>query len=142
MIDHGMFGRVGQLMTRDPLVVTDDAPLLDAAELMDTFDVTGLPVVDDTGAIVGVISQTDLVRAAAAQHLWSGWPGLAVRHLMTSPAVTVRAETALDEAAQLMESERIHRLVVVADDGRTPIGVLSLSDFVRMLAEDGETDGV
>jgi len=142
MIEHGITGSVARLMTRDPLVVSQEAPLMDAAELMDTFDITGLPVVDDTGAVVGVISQTDLVRAATTRHLWGGWPGLSVRHLMTSPAITVRPETALDEAARLMERERIHRLVVVGEDGRTPVGVLSLSDFVRMLAEDGEGEGV
>ncbi len=127
---------VGQLMTRDPLVIGEAAPLLDAAELMDTFDVTGLPVVAEDGGVVGVISQTDLVRAAASRHLWSGWPGLVVRHLMTSPAITVTPETGLDEAARLMEREHIHRLVVVGSDGRTPVGVLSMTDLVRMLVED------
>ena len=129
-------GSVGQLMTRDPLVIAEAAPLLDAAELMDTFDITGLPVVAEDGGVVGVISQTDLVRAAASRHLWSGWPGLVVRHLMTSPAITVTPETALDEAARLMEREHIHRLVVVGSDGRTPVGVLSMTDLVRMLVED------
>jgi CBS domain-containing protein len=135
MIEHEIARTVGQLMTRDPLVVVADAPLLDVAELMDTFDVTGLPVIDEGGAVVGVISQTDLVRAAATRHLWQGWPGLTVRHLMTSPAITVAPETPLEEAAELMERERIHRLVVVGADGTTPIGVLSLTDFVRLLAQ-------
>ena len=129
-------GSVGQVMTRDPLVIAEAAPLLDAAELMDSFDVTGLPVVAEDGGVVGVISQTDLVRAAASRHLWSGWPGLVVRHLMTSPAITVTPETALDEAARLMEREHIHRLVVVGSDGRTPVGVLSMTDLVRMIVED------
>lgn len=138
MIEHGITGSVGRLMTRDPLTVEDSAPLLDAAELMDTFEITGLPVVDGSGVLVGVISETDLVRAAATRHLWESWPGLSVRHLMTSPAVTVRADTPLEDAASLMERERIHRVIVVADDGTTPIGILSLSDFIRMLAEDGD----
>ena len=136
MIQHRITGNVGQLMTRDPLVVADGAPLVDAAEMMDTFDVTGLPVVDDEGGVVGVISQMDLVRAAATRHLWSGWPGLVVRHLMTAPAITVTPETSLEDAARLMEREHIHRLVVVGLGGRTPIGVLSLTDLVRRLVED------
>jgi CBS domain-containing protein len=138
MIEHGLTGDVGRLMLRDPLTVEDQAPILDAAELMDTFDVTGLPVVDGDGRLVGVISETDIVRAAATRHLWESWPGLSVRHLMTSPAVTVRADTSLEDAARLMERERIHRVIVVDDDGTTPIGVLSLSDFIRMLAEDDD----
>jgi CBS domain-containing protein len=136
MIQHAIAGTVGQLMTHDPLTVAEDSPVIDAAELMDTFDVTGLPVIDNDGALVGVVSQTDLVRAASTRHLWSGWPGFTVRHLMTSPAITVRRETPLDEAAQLMERERIHRLIVVDEDGRTPIGVLSLTDFIRVLVEN------
>ncbi len=136
MIRSRISGTVGSLMTKDPLVIAVGAPLLKAAELMDAFDVTGLPVVDDEGGVVGVISQTDLVRAAATRHLWPGWPGLVVRHLMTSPAITVTPETALGDAARLMEREHIHRLVVVGSDGRLPIGVLSMTDLVRMLVED------
>ena len=47
-------------------------------------------MVDGDGDLVGVISQTDLLRARATEHLWANWPGLAVRHLMTSPAIHVR----------------------------------------------------
>jgi CBS domain-containing protein len=136
MIQDAIAGTVGELMTRDPLTIADDAPLTDAASLMDTFDITGLPVVDGHGAIVGVISQTDLVRAANTRHLWGRWPGLTVRHLMTSPAITVRPDCSLEEAASRMERERIHRLVVVDGDGTTPIGVLSLTDFVRLIVEN------
>jgi len=139
MTPRTMAGTVGDLMTRDPLVIEQTAPVADAAELMDTFDVSGLPVVDRDGNVVGVVSQTDIVRAATTRHLWAGWQGFTVRHLMTSPAVTVTEDAALEDAAALMEGERIHRLVVTEPGGRAPIGVLSLSDFVRMLAE-GEAD--
>jgi CBS domain-containing protein len=126
---------VGELMTRDPILASVDLALADAAELMDFYRVSGLPVVDGDGCLVGVISQTDLLHARTTEALWHAWPGLAVRHLMTSPAVAVTANTAVDDAAALMERLHIHRLVVTAIDGSTPIGVLSVTDIVRAMAE-------
>ena len=104
---------------------------------MDEHNVHGLPVVDAAGALVGVVSETDLLHARTTEGLWHAWPGLSVRHLMTRPAISVGADTDLEEAAGLMERLRIHRLVVVADDGRTPIGVLSVSDLVHSMALRG-----
>ena len=94
-----------------------------------------MPVVDATGSLLGVLSQTDLARARATEYLWSGWPGLAVRHLMTSPAITVKRSTPLVIAARKMERHGIHRLVVVDDrDSELPIGMLSLTDVVHSIA--------
>jgi CBS domain-containing protein len=102
---------------------------------MDFYRVSGLPVVDREGCLVGVISQTDLLHARTTESLWHAWPGLAVRHLMSSPAVAVTSNTAVDDAAELIERLHIHRLVVTAVDGSTPIGVLSVTDIVRAMAE-------
>ena len=66
---------------------------------MDHHRVSGLPVVDSAGTLVGVVSQTDLVRARATEYLWANWPGLAVRHLMTAPPITVTRSTPLSVAA-------------------------------------------
>ncbi len=126
---------VGELMTDDPVVVAIDMSLVDAAELMEFYRVNGLPVVDGDGSLVGVISQTDLLHARSTPALWSVWPDLRVGDVMTRPAVTVTAGVGLDEAARLMESGRIHRLVVTAADGETPIGVLSVSDLIRTMAD-------
>ncbi len=128
---------VGDLMTVEPIVVRAEASLSDAVHLMDLHHVSGLPVVDTAGDVVGVISQTDLVNARATEYLWANWTGLAVRHLMTSPPVTVRRSTPLDMAARRMERHHVHRLVVVADgDPTLPIGVISTSDLVRALAQE------
>jgi CBS domain-containing protein len=126
---------VGELMTGDPVVATTDMPLSDAAAMMESHRVSGLPVLDGSGYVVGVISQTDLLHARTTEELWSSWPGLAVRHLMTSPAVTVTTDVSIEDAARMMEDRRIHRLVVTSADGRTAIGVLSVSDLVRSMAE-------
>jgi CBS domain-containing protein len=131
---------VADLMARDPITVKAEATLTEAAALMDRHHVHGLPVVDADGALVGVLSQTDLNRARSTEYLWANWPGLAVRHLMTSPAVTVHRSTPLLLAARKMERHGIHRLVVVEDgDDTSPIGVLSMTDLIHALAE--ETSG-
>lgn len=126
---------VGQLMTDEPILANVDMPLSDAATIMDFYRISGLPVVDRTGCLVGVVSETDLLRARTTESLWQAWPGLAVRHLMTQPAVTVTADVGVEEAARLMEACSIHRLVVTSEDGETPIGVLSVSDLVHAMAE-------
>lgn len=127
---------VGDLMAVEPIVVHANASLSDAAALIDHHHVHGVPVVDGAGSVVGVLSQTDLVRARSTEYLWANWSGLAVRHLMTSPAITVTRSTPVPLAAAKMERHRIHRLVVVADeDDRLPIGILSSTDLVHSIVE-------
>jgi CBS domain-containing protein len=134
---------VGDRMAIEPIVIQADASLTDAAALMDRHHIHGLPVVDASGSLVGVLSQTDLARARATQYLWSNWPGLAVRHLMTSPAITVHRSTPLAIAARKMERHRIHRLVVVDDQDETvPIGVISMTDLVHSIVEETAADAV
>lgn len=130
---------VSELMTREPIIVRADASLADAARLLDAHRVHGLPVVDETGVLVGVVSQTDLLRARTTEHLWASWRGLKVRHLMSSPALTVSSDASLPEAAARMEENQVHRLVVLASDDVSPIGIVSTTDIVRaMLKEAGD----
>jgi CBS domain-containing protein len=124
---------VAELMTRDPVLAHIDMPLIEAAQLMEFYQVSGLPVIDWSGACVGVISQTDLLHARTTAALREDWPGLKVRHLMTEPAVTMRSTATIDEAGELMDRLRIHRVVVVNGDDE-PIGLLSVTDLVRSLA--------
>jgi CBS domain-containing protein len=130
---------VRSLMSRDPIVISTDAPIAEAARMLDQYGVHGLPVVDGLGGLVGVVSQTDMVRARGTEELWQRWPGLRVHHLMTAPALTIDADAGVAEAAARMERERVHRLVVVDPDGSTPIGIVSTTDLVRaMLTEEAE----
>jgi CBS domain-containing protein len=130
---------VASLMTGDPIVVDVETPLADVAALLSGHRIGGTPVVDASGAVVGVISETDLVRVRATDDLWARWPGLRARHLMSSPALSITAGRPAAEAARLMEATGVHRLVVVDDeDETTPVGVLSLGDLVRgMVGSNG-----
>ncbi len=83
---------VGDVMTPNPISIVDTASLAEAVAILDSRKVTGLPVVDAAGTLVGVLSQTDLVRAQADQQLVRNWPGLAVAEIMTKPALDHRRD--------------------------------------------------
>jgi len=126
--------KVGNLMSIDLVVIGADAPAIEAERLLKTYRVSGLPVVSD-GVTTGVISQTDLEVARSSAIIHGTWERVLVRHLMTTPAVTVHIGTSLARAAQLMVTRHIHRLVVV-DDEDAPIGVVSSLDLLRALVKD------
>ena len=128
---------VADFMTIDPIVVSVDASLEEAAHLLRAYSISGLPVIDLDGNLVGVISQTDLLAAddASVSRLVRGkQSALRVGELMSSPAVTVPMTGSLDEAARLMLDRHVHRVVAIDDIGR-PVGVLSSMDFVALYAE-------
>ena len=124
---------VRDLMTPDPVTIRDRIPLVAADRLMRESGVSGLPVVNEQGVVVGVVSRTDLM-AIAADPGREPWQAISVASVMSSPALTVSASTPLAEAATLMEERRIHRLVVVDPDRGQPIGVLSTSDLAWAVA--------
>ena len=129
---------VGDVMTIDPVVVEVDASLEFAAQLLRENSISGLPVVDRRGSLIGVISQTDLVAVMGSRmsRLIRGEPcGLRVGELMSSPAVTVPLTDSLNEAARRMLDAHVHRLVAT-DDGGRPVGVLSAIDFVGLYADE------
>jgi CBS domain-containing protein len=128
--------RVRDLMSLEPVTVRGDAPLAVADRVMRDFGVSGLPVVDRDGALVGVLSRTD-VMALAGDPRVDAWQGKSVAATMTAPGLTVEADASLAEAAAQMEEHRIHRLVVVEPEGGHPIGILSTLDLVRAIAAGG-----
>jgi CBS domain-containing protein len=130
---------VADLMTIDPVTVERNASVADAEELMGRIGVSGLPVVDERGGLVGVVSQTDLMYLTrpAVRDLMARWQTpLRVQEIMSSPPVTVRSTMALENAARVMAEHEVHRVVAIDAKGR-PVGVLSATDFVSLVASGG-----
>jgi CBS domain-containing protein len=128
---------VADLMTLDPVVIGIDAALEDAERLMRERHISGLPVVDQHGALVGVISQTEVLEdggPSMARLLRRKPSGLRVGELMSSPGVTVALTAPLGDAGRRMRDNRIHCVMAVDDNGR-PVGVLFASDFVAHYAD-------
>jgi CBS domain-containing protein len=129
--------RVEDLMTIDPVTVSTEATIEEAEELLRANRISGLPVTDAEGRLVGVITQTDLLYLAVPsvqaliRHRTSG---IRVGEVMSTPPVTVDGEAPIREAARIMDEGRLHRLVAIDRSGR-PIGVLSAMDFVTLAAD-------
>jgi CBS domain-containing protein len=122
------------LMANDPIVVGPDVSVSEVAEFLTDYDVGGLPVVDTTGRLIGVVSQTDLLGLLASSPMTFESMALLARDVMTQPAVTIRGSASVREAAQLMTKHHLARLVVVGDDTDVALGVISDSDIVRAFA--------
>jgi CBS domain-containing membrane protein len=128
--------RVAQLMVEDVRAVGTDTTVAEAVVVLADSHISALPVVDRQGKIVGVLSTTDILGAAAEcgdakarDELFEGTP---VRDLMTSPPATIELTIDVKEAAQQMLHLEVHRLFV--EDRGKLVGVISQSDIVRAVA--------
>ncbi|GAA1261834.1 CBS domain-containing protein [Streptomyces aureus] len=115
---------VADLMTPSAITVQRGTAFKEVARLLDEFGITALPVVDDAGHPVGVVSEADLL-----QKHGSGSDTAA--DLMSAPAVTAQPGWSVVRAARLMRKNQIKRLPVV-DDQNHVIGVVSRSDLIQL----------
>jgi len=91
--------------------------------------ISGAPLIDDSGRLVGFISKSDITRFDST----GDDPGYARVHEIASPIViTISPVTPIEEAAQKMLDEHVHHLVVV--DEEAMVGMLSAFDFVKLVA--------
>ena len=127
---------VAELMQTGVQSVAPDAPVNDAALTIADAHVSGLPVVDRAGRLVGVISTTDILaseeEAESPETRAALYDNTPVRDLMTPRPVTTGPSATVNEAAQILLNADVHRLFVV--DGDRLVGVLSTTDIVRAVA--------
>jgi CBS domain-containing protein len=148
---------VAEVMSRDPIVVRPETPLNEAIQILTEKRISGLPVVGDTGKLVGIISESDLMwqetgvtppayimildsviylqNPAKYERDLHKALGQTVGEVMSSDPVTVSPDKTLREAAKLMHDREVRRLPVIDSEGKI-IGILTRGDVVRAMAID------
>ncbi|MGO7211798.1 CBS domain-containing protein [Rhizobium ruizarguesonis] len=143
---------VQAIMTSAPITVTASSSVAEAAKLMLDNKISGLPVVDASGALVGIVSEGDFLRRSELNTErkrswlldWLTSPGKIadeyvrahgrrVEEVMTAPVSAIAPTASISDAVRLMERQDIKRLPVVAD-GRL-VGIVARSDLLRALSQ-------
>ena len=121
---------VSTVMTENPACCTPNTSLTDVAKLMVENDCGEIPVVEDmqTRKLAGVITDRDIATRVVAQGKNSA--EARASDCMSTPAVSVTADTSLDDCCEVMETNKIRRVPVVDQKGGV-IGIVSLADVVR-----------
>ncbi len=117
------------VMIKDVITVSENTPLKEVTRLFSESKITGAPVVNAEGHLVGVISETDVIRKTTSIGAWS--PSTAGQ-IMTKPAVAVLPNDTLQRVCELMFNRRIHRVVVA--DGKVISGIITTMDILRAIA--------
>ncbi|MEI5098375.1 CBS domain-containing protein [Streptomyces sp. PmtG] len=149
--------KVGSVMTSDVVTARYDTPFKEVAQLLARHRISGLPVVDADGCVIGVLSETDLMlRQAEAEDPYAPprgvrWPKLlpgarkretkararTAGELMSRPAFTVYADGTIAEAARTMARHRVERLPVVDDEDRL-VGIVTRRDLLQVFLRPDE----
>jgi CBS domain-containing protein len=140
--------RVGDVMTTRVVAITPATPFRDVVDLMLQHEISAVPVIDDEGCLVGLISEADLIGKQAyggrRRLVLDGFSGLArreareltrsrgrmAREIMTAPVETALVDDPLRAVARRMVENRLKHLAVV-DDARRFVGIVSRRDLLR-----------
>jgi CBS domain-containing protein len=142
--------KAADVMTREIVTVGPETPLAEAIRLMLEHRVSGLPVVDGAGQLVGLLTEGDLLHRAetGTDTVRLGWlqallargrmaeqyvhtHGRRVQDAMTRDVLTVGEASPLEDVIRIMETRHVRRVPVV--EGKCLVGIVSRSDLVRAL---------
>jgi CBS domain-containing protein len=144
---------VGEYMKTDVITIGPDATVKELADLFHEHGISGCPVTDADGALLGIVTEGDLVAQDADLHfpryiqfldaqIYLQSPkkfeerlrkitGATVKDLMTTDVLTVTPQTAVREAATIMADKRINRLPVV--EGEKVVGLIARHEVLRAM---------
>ena len=128
---------VSEIIPKKAVVTVDinnNPSALDVAKLMAKHRIGSVVIIEGNNdkKPVGIITERDILKKVSAQNKSAAQ--VAVRHIMSSPLVSVNSIDSIDTAAETIAKNKVKRLVVLEQDG-SMVGILSISDIVKKLAK-------
>lgn len=114
---------VSDLMSTEVVTAKPDQLAASVRNAMDTLKVSSMPIVDEAGTPIGIVTSLDLMRNLV--------PAVRVSSVMTERVHSVSPETTVSEAARLMRTKGIHHLIV--EENEKIVGILSTFDLLRLI---------
>jgi CBS domain-containing protein len=147
-----------EIMTTSVITVAPDTPVAEIARLLREKHISGAPVVDKAGKVVGIVTEIDLIKRHARLHFPVYLPfldsliflesprhyqdevrrvlGTTAQEIMTQPVRTARPETDVEEIATMMVEERTNPIPILDETG-VLVGIVSHTDIVRLVEQAG-----
>ncbi len=114
------------IMTRKVCTISPEASVQEAAQLLYQERISGLPVVNADGGIIGIVTEADIISKASRE-------GLRVADIMSHEIIAVTEDTPINEIALLLTERKIKRVPVISEDKL--VGIVSRADIVHAVAE-------
>lgn len=122
------------VMTKKVITIPSTLSIREISKIMAREEVSGVAVVGPERGVMGIVSECDVLRHFGKRN----WELLTAEEIMTPYVESIRPETTLEQAADVMQKKRIHRLLVMGRDlsePQMPVGIVSASDIVREIGE-------
>ncbi len=111
--------------------------VLDIAKKMLAENISSIPITDDGGAIVGILTERDLIKIVANE-LSPG--GISAMSLMSFPSVKVKKKAPIEEAAKIMATKKLRHLIVEDTYTENVVGIITTTDLARYLKQKSKTN--
>jgi len=128
--------KVRDIMSRGVITVPFDSTLTEVVKTFAEENITGVVVVARDGAVMGVISEIDIVKVFDRD-----FDNITAEYIMSDPVKSISPDDTIQDAAEIMKNNGVHRLVIVHKKTRLsipamPVGILCASDIVKLIANN------
>ena len=129
--------RVEDYMTTTTVTMNFKSSVLDIAKMMLSQNISSVPIIDDEGEIIGILTERDIVKIVANE-LSPG--GISAMNLMSFPTVKIKKRAPIAEAARIMATKQLRHLIVEDTYGTRTVGIITATDLARYLKQKSKTE--